>query len=108
MELTLNTLIKLWVGIQTDMELVLGAQIFLPWQLISCFQYEPRREKICLRGFQPGQTQTKLYSHRRCLKAGNFRFRKKGDCTIDVAKTKALISCTVTAQLICAFVFAYA
>ena len=34
------------------------------------------------------------------------------DCTIYVAKTKALISCpvtvAVTAQLICAFVFAYA
>ena len=29
------------------------------------------------------------------------------DCTIRVAKTKALISCTVTAQLICVFVFAY-
>ena len=27
---------------------------------------------------------------------------------ISVVKTKALISCTVTAQLICAFVFAYA
>ena len=25
-----------------------------------------------------------------------------------IAKTKALISCTVTAQLICVFVFAYA
>ena len=30
------------------------------------------------------------------------------NCTIRVAKTKALISCAVTAQLICAFVFAYA
>ena len=30
------------------------------------------------------------------------------ECTIYVAKTKALISCAVTAQLICAFVFAYA
>ena len=28
--------------------------------------------------------------------------------TIRVVKTKALISCAVTAQLICAFVFAYA
>ena len=28
-------------------------------------------------------------------------------CTISVAKTKALISCAVTAQLICVFVFAY-
>ena len=29
------------------------------------------------------------------------------DCTIRVAKTKALIRCAVTAQLICVFVFAY-
>ena len=28
-------------------------------------------------------------------------------CSIFVSKTKALISCAVTAQLICAFVFAY-
>ena len=33
---------------------------------------------------------------------------KKSNCTIREAKTKALISCAVTAQLICAFVFAYA
>ena len=32
----------------------------------------------------------------------------KRDCTIQEAKAKALISCAVTAQLICAFVFAYA
>ena len=30
------------------------------------------------------------------------------DCTIYVVKTKGLISCVVTAQLSCAFVFAYA
>ena len=30
------------------------------------------------------------------------------DCIIRIAKTKALISCAVTAQLICVFVFAYA
>ena len=30
------------------------------------------------------------------------------DCIIYLAKSKALISCAVTAQLICAFVFAYA
>ena len=34
--------------------------------------------------------------------------RKYKNCTIPVAKTKALISCAVTAQLICAFIFAYA
>ena len=33
---------------------------------------------------------------------------EKRNCTILVAKTKALISCAVTAQLICGFVFAYA
>ena len=33
-------------------------------------------------------------------------FRKKRDCTIHVAKTKALISFAVTAKLICVFVFA--
>ena len=31
-----------------------------------------------------------------------------GPCIIQVAKTKALISFAVTAQLICVFVFAYA
>ena len=30
------------------------------------------------------------------------------DCITRAAKTKALISCAVTAQLICGFVFAYA
>ena len=42
------------------------------------------------------------------LEAENFGFRKKRDCTIYVAKAKALISCAVTAQLICSFVLAYA
>ena len=30
------------------------------------------------------------------------------DCTICIAKTKAMISCAVTVELICVFVFAYA
>ena len=37
-----------------------------------------------------------------------FGLRKWRNCTFYVAKTKALISCAVTEQLICAFVFAYA
>ena len=37
-----------------------------------------------------------------------IRVKVKRYCTICVAKTKALISCAVAAQLICAFVFAYA
>ena len=58
-------------------------------------------------GFRTGLTQTKLYEHRRWLEAGNFGFKKKRDFTIGVEK-KTLISCAVTAQLICAFVFTYA
>ena len=38
----------------------------------------------------------------------NFGFKKKRNCTIRVAKTKALISFAVTAKLICVFIFAYA
>ena len=67
---------------------------------------EPRRDKTGLWGFRPGLTQTDLYSHRSRLEAYNFGFKKKRNCTIPVAKTKVLISCAVTAQLICAFVFA--
>ena len=69
---------------------------------------EPGRQKTGLRGFRPGPTQTGLYSHRRWLETWNFGFRKQRDCTIQVAKTKALISFAVTAKLICVFVFAYA
>ena len=69
---------------------------------------EPRSEKTGLRGFRPGPTQTGLYSYRRWLDARNFGFRKSRDCTIRIAKTKALISFAVTAKLICVFVFAYA
>ena len=42
------------------------------------------------------------------VQAGNFRFRKKRNSTIRVAKTKALISFAVTAKLISRFVFPYA
>ena len=73
------------------------------------------REKKQQFGFRLGPTQTGLYSHRRWLEAGNVGFRKKRNCTICDAKTKALISFAVTAKLICAtaklicaFVFAYA
>ena len=40
--------------------------------------------------------------------ARNFGFRKKMNCTIRVAKKKALISLAVTRKLICVFVNAYA
>ena len=51
---------------------------------------------------------TKLSDTNRPVQSQNFGFKKKMNCTIRVAKTKALISFAVTAKLICAFVFAYA
>ena len=50
---------------------------------------------------RPVQSQTKA----RSLK---FQIKVEEGFTIRVAKTEALISCAVTAQLICAFVFAFA
>ena len=44
-----------------------------------------------------------LYNHR-WLEARNLGFRKKRKCTVHVAKTKMLISFSVTAKLMCAFV----
>ena len=63
-------------------------------------------EKHCR--FWPGLTQIRLYSHWRWPEAWNFVFRKWRYCTIQVAKTKTLISFAVTAKLICVFVFTYA
>ena len=37
-----------------------------------------------------------------------YRIKKVEGCTISIEKAKALISCAVTEQLICAFVFAFA
>ena len=59
-------------------------------------------------GFRQGPTQTGLYSHKRWSEACYLGFRKRRDRTIYVAKLKALISRAIAAQLICAFVFAYA
>ena len=66
--------------------------------------FELLHEKTNKLEFQPGPTQTGLYSHRR-LEGLNFGFKKK-DSTLCVAKTKAPINCAVTAQLICTLVFA--
>ena len=52
-----------------------------------------------------GLTQTGQY----CTAREDWlRFRKFRDYTIYIAKAKAMISCTVTVQLICVFVLAYA
>ena len=54
-----------------------------------------RGEKTDLWGFQPGLTQTRPVQS------------QEKACTIREAKIKVLISCAVTAQLICRFAFAY-
>ena len=63
--------------------------------------YELHHEKICLLGFQPGPTQI-VQPHK--IARGLKYWIKK---VFYIAKTKALISCTVTAQPISAFVFTY-
>ena len=83
-------------------------EIIAHWSILRLVTDEPRRQKTGLRGFWPGPTQTRLCSHRKWLEAWNFVFRKKRDCVIRVAKTKALISFAVTAKLICVFVFVFA
>ena len=60
-----------------------------------------RKPTIC-RGFRPGPTQIGLQNG-----SINIGFKKNRICTtcICVAKTQTLISCAVTAQLLCVFVF---
>ena len=81
--------------------------ITVSWNLgITC---EPQCEENGLWGFRPSPTQTGLDSNRRLEAGSSFGFKKNRDCTTCIceAKTKALISCAFTAQLICAFVFPY-
>ena len=61
--------------------------------------FEPQRRKPVFG--VPGQVR---HSPRKWLEAWNFELWKKRDCAIYVGKTKMLISCAVTAQLICIFV----
>ena len=69
--------------------------------------FEPRCEKTGFWGF-PTRSDSNLAVKPQKMASGfKFGFRKKRDCTIRVAKTKALISFAVTAKLICVFVFAY-
>ena len=63
-----------------------------------------QQQKKNNRCFRPALTQTDLCNHRRRLEALNLDLRR-GIGDTRVAKTKALINCAVTTQLICAFVF---
>ena len=59
--------------------------------------YTPKNEALSISSSEEGY-----------IEALNFGFKKKRECVIHVAKTMEMISCTFTAQLICAFVYAYA
>lgn len=74
---------------------------------INIHVYEPGQKKTSLQDFRPGRTQTGLYSLRWSPGARNFRFKKWRNWTIYVVKTKGMICCAITAQLISAFVFTY-
>ena len=79
---------------------------------LSLSVIEPRREKTSLGGgggFRPGPTNRAVQPHKtaRCLEILDIGSRGIVlSVYLGVAKTKALISCAVTAQLICIFVFA--
>ena len=70
--------------------------------------FEPVHEKTNNFVVKPGPTQIRLYSHSIKLEAWNFGYKQRRNSTIRMAKTKVLIICAVTAQLICNFLFAYA
>ena len=59
-------------------------------------------------GFPTSSNTNRTVILRRWLGASNFGFKTYRDCSIYVLKTKALISCAVTEQLICDFNLAYA
>ena len=57
----------------------------------------------------PTRSDTNLAVQPKKLVRGlKFGIKERRDCIIYVAKTKVLIGCAVTGQLICVFVFAYA
>ena len=73
--------------------------------LLKCLKLnKPRRENACLRGFGPGR----MYSHKTIARGLKFRIYEVDGGTHYVSKINALVSCAVTAHLVCAFVFAYA
>ena len=66
--------------------------------------HEPSHEKNNHLGFRLGPIQTDMYIYRIWIEARNFRSKKKRNLLSVLQKQRH----SVTAQLICAFVFAYA
>ena len=72
------------------------------------FIFEPRCEKISLRGFPSRSDTNQAVQLQKMARGLKFRFKKVEGLYYLCKKTKALISFMVTAKLICVFVFAYA
>ena len=76
---------------------------------IHKYIFELRHEKISLRSFRPGPTQTGLYGHRRCTTTEDDRRLEISDLeSRGIVLSKQRCYCPAIAQLICIFVFAYA
>ena len=81
---------------------------------IHCFDLfdfvELQRYKTGPEGFRPILLQVGLLKSQKKARSWIFLIMKKRNCTISifVVKTKPLICCTVTAKLICIFVFGLA
>ena len=71
--------------------------------------FEPRLKETGVQMFPTRFDTNRAVQSWKKIRSLKFRIKEEVQvCTIAVAKTKAQISCAVTAQLICAFVFAYA
>ena len=63
-------------------------------------------EKNCCLGVRPGLTD--MFSQKRRLESTYYGFKERRGCTFRGAKSKALIHCAVTVQLVRVFAFPYA
>ena len=85
MTLTFNTYLRSISHLVVSIYQLLGHMLFYFLKKSTVFTFSYRKSHPCCK-----------IGHRRWLAAWNFGFRKKMDFSIQVAKTKALISCAVT------------
>ena len=78
-----------------------------PFTSIVQFIFELRHEKNVSSVFPIRSDTNQAAQPPKMARGFKFRIRKKRACTFYVAKTKALISCAVAAQLIDGFIITY-
>ena len=86
---------------------MLRASIIMTQLKYVCLNYDMSRLVGKSTMWFPNRSDTNRAVQAQKRAARSLKFRKR-NCTIQVAKTKALISFAVTTKLICVFVFAYA